>query len=282
MFEIAESQHGIITRAQLFSIGYSESGIGRLLRSHLEVVHPGVYRVIGSVRNRHQHLFAACAWLGDDARISHLTAAELLHLHGKPDDTHMTIRPTNRRGRGSSLVLHRRNIVGDRRLVDGIPCLSAARTIVDCGTLVDEETLETMCASAIRYGIATATTIAARCGQGHAGSAAVARVLKYGEVARLASRLEVRLARLLRKSKLPPSIAQYQVGRYKLDRAWPHLRFAVEADGFQFHGNRLQWKRDRERLAAIEAAGWRVVHVTWDDVTTRPAETLARLGKLAA
>jgi very-short-patch-repair endonuclease len=92
----------------------------------------------------------------------------------------------------------------------------------------------------------------------------------------------VRLARLLRKSKLPPSVAQYPVGRYKLDRAWPNVRFAVEADGFQFHGNRLQWKRDRRRIAAIEAAGWRVIDVTWDDVTLRPQETLARLGNLAA
>jgi very-short-patch-repair endonuclease len=178
--------------------------------------------------------------------------------------------------------VHRRDIAGDRRVVDGVPCLSAARTIVDCGNLVDEETLETMCASAIRYGLATATTVVARCGQGNSGSAAVRRVMKHGEAARLASLLEVKLARLLRKSKLPPSVAQYPVGPYKLDRAWPALRFAVEADGFQFHGSKLQWKRDRRRIAAIEAAGWRVIHVTWDDVTTRPEETQGRLSNIAA
>jgi hypothetical protein len=51
--------------------------------------------------------------------------------------------------------------------------LSAARTVIDCAPMVDEETLETMVATAIRYGLATATTIESRCGQGHAGSGAV-------------------------------------------------------------------------------------------------------------
>jgi hypothetical protein len=42
----------------------------------------------------------------------------------------------------------------------------------------------------------------------------------------------------------------------------------------------------RKRLAAIEAMGWRLVHVTWADVVERPAETLDRirraLGTIAA
>jgi very-short-patch-repair endonuclease len=50
-----------------------------------------------------------------------------------------------------------------------------------------------------------------------------------------------------------------------------------ECDGFEWHGDRLRWKRDRRRIAAIEAAGWRVVHVTWEDVTRYPVETLDRL-----
>lgn len=54
-------------------------------------------------------------------------------------------------------------------------------------------------------------------------------------------------------------------------------RTVCECDGFEWHGKRLQWRRDRRRVAAIEAAGWNIVHVTWDDVTQRPAETLDRL-----
>ena len=57
-------------------------------------------------------------------------------------------------------------------------------------------------------------------------------------------------------------------------RPW---RVGCECDGFESHGNRLAWKRDRRRLAWLEAAGWRIVAVTWDDVTLRPAETIDRL-----
>ncbi|MDQ1481504.1 MAG: hypothetical protein QOI44_2365, partial [Actinomycetota bacterium] len=36
-------------------------------------------------------------------------------------------------------------------------------------------------------------------------------------------------------------------------------------------------KRDRRRLAAIEAARWRIVQVTWADVTEQPGQTIERL-----
>jgi len=61
------------------------------------------------------------------------------------------------------------------------------------------------------------------------------------------------------------------------DFAWPSLRIGCECDGFEHHGSRLAWKRDRSRLAAIEAAGWRIVHVTWADVTLAADQTRDRL-----
>ena len=54
----------------------------------------------------------------------------------------------------------------------------------------------------------------------------------------------------------------------------------VECEGFDYHGGRLVWKRDKRRTAWIEAQGWRLVVVTWDDVTQRPDETTFRI-KLA-
>jgi very-short-patch-repair endonuclease len=93
----------------------------------------------------------------------------------------------------------------------------------------------------------------------------------------LESRLEVKLARLLRTSLLPTPERQFPVGRYRLDFAWPERRIGCECDGFEHHRARLAWKRDRRRLAAIEAAGWRVVQVTWADVTREPDQTLDRL-----
>ncbi|HWS46515.1 MAG TPA: DUF559 domain-containing protein, partial [Acidimicrobiia bacterium] len=76
---------------------------------------------------------------------------------------------------------------------------------------------------------------------------------------------------------LPRPEAQLGIGRYRVDFAWAEQRLVCECDGFHVHGNRVQWKRDRRRVAAIEAYGWRVLHVTWDDVTKHPAQTVDRL-----
>ena len=93
----------------------------------------------------------------------------------------------------------------------------------------------------------------------------------------LESRLEVKTARLLRAHGLRAAANQFAVGHYRLDYAWPLLLLAVECDGFEHHGQRLLWKRDRRRIAALEALGWRLIHVTWDDVTKHPDETVARI-----
>jgi very-short-patch-repair endonuclease len=97
------------------------------------------------------------------------------------------------------------------------------------------------------------------------------------------SRLEVRVARLLRKHKIKPEATQYRVGPYRIDFALSIVRkLGLECDGFEWHGNRLAWKRDRRRIAALEAEGWRLVHVTWDDVDDRPVETIERVRTLAS
>ena len=57
------------------------------------------------------------------------------------------------------------------------------------------------------------------------------------------------------------------------------LGVAVEAEGSEWHANRAQWKTDPMRVAALERLGWRVLIVTWDDVTLRPAETLDRFAR---
>ena len=96
------------------------------------------------------------------------------------------------------------------------------------------------------------------------------------------STLEVKVHRLLRQTSLPRRELQTWVQlpdgrRSRLDFAWPAILVAVECDGFEWHRGRLAWKRDRRRVAAFEAVGWRLVHVTWDDVTKRRAETVDRI-----
>jgi len=210
---------------------------------------------------------------------SHATAGRLLRLPGipKPDEVDVTVdRSTGLRASG--VRVHRATLDRNSRIyVDGIPCTSATRTLVDCAHLLDGETLEGAVERARRLGLTSVGALESHLGRGHPGSARVRHLIRRLEGRPKESRLEVKFARLLRRSGLPAPVAQFVVGAYRVDFAWPLLRVVCECDGFEWHGDRLQWKRDRRRIASIEAAGWRMVHVTWDDVTRRPDETLSRL-----
>jgi len=101
-FQIAERQHGVLTRAQLRALGLSDSQIQRRITTRrLERVLPGVFRVVGSVATRRQRAFAACLWLGDSALVSHTTAGALLRLDGiETRELHLSMPASLRRGRG--------------------------------------------------------------------------------------------------------------------------------------------------------------------------------------
>jgi very-short-patch-repair endonuclease len=248
-------------------------------------VFPAVYRLPGAVRTGRQRVSAAVLWGGDEAAISHTTAARLLRLDAVTfDQLHLTLPKTLGR-RAPGFVLHRMANLPriDVVTVDGIRCTSATRTIIDCASTLDDEPLESAFEQARRMGLTSPNALARRvqelCGRGRPGSASIRRLLAAQSpgARALESRLEVKLARLLRKSSLPTPVRQHRVGRFRLDFAWPGIRVGCECDGFEHHGSRLAWRRDRVRLAAIEAAEWRVVHVTWDDVTREASQTLDRL-----
>src|SRR5262249_35262340 len=140
-----ERQFGVVTRSQLRREGLSDRQIDRRVAgARLEIMHPNVYRVVGSIPGPRQRAKAATLWLGTDAHLSHLTAGGLLHCAESIDDLYVTVEPENRRGqRTKDLVLHRSRLPArDRRIVDGLPCTSAARTLVDCAQLMDDEALE--------------------------------------------------------------------------------------------------------------------------------------------
>jgi very-short-patch-repair endonuclease len=283
---IAEAQFGVFARQQAADVGLSEYALTRrVIAGRWEALFPGVYRFPGTTRTGRQNAMAAVLWGGSSSAISHTTAARLLRVSSTPvDKLHLTV-PTKAGLRSTELVLHHSSTLKaiDLVQVDGIRCTSAARTLIDCAASLGDEALEDAFEQARRMGLTSIAALTRRaeelCGRGRPGSARVRRLLtaQVPTDRALESRLEVKLARLLRKSALPAPERQYPVGRFRLDFAWPSLHIGCECDGFEHHGSRLAWKRDRGRLAAIEAAGWRIVHVTWADVTGEPDQTLDRL-----
>ena len=280
---LAERQYGVITRAQLRDSGLTDRQIHTLLGARLERVHAGVFRVQGSYRSARQRAMAAVLWCGADALLSHETGGSLLRLPVAASElVHVSV-PGNRRRAAADVVVHRTDTLDsrDRVIVDGLPCTSATRTVIDLASVLQGEELEHLFETARRFGLTTRLVLGRRCeelcGRGRAGSAALTALLRAVDERPKESKLEVKTARLLTTHGLRPEATQYRVASYRLDHAWPSLMFGVESDGFQWHGNRLAWKRDRRRIAELETRGWSLVHVTWDDVTTRSLETIERV-----
>lgn len=53
---------------------------------------------------------------------------------------------------------------------------------------------------------------------------------------------------------------QYEIGKYRIDIAFPDSRLAVECDGAQYHrANQLQLERDQKRDKYLARKGWRTL-----------------------
>jgi very-short-patch-repair endonuclease len=66
------------------------------------------------------------------------------------------------------------------------------------------------------------------------------------------------------------------------DFRWPEQRLVIEADGAAYHDNALAKEDDAERQALLEAAGERVIRVTWEQAIAKPAQTLKRFREAGA
>ena len=69
-------------------------------------------------------------------------------------------------------------------------------------------------------------------------------------------------------------------GTFEVDFLFADRRLVIEADGARFHDNVLARRDDVDRQAALEAAGYRVIRLTWDQVTrsARPDGAAAAAG----
>jgi hypothetical protein len=97
------------------------------------------------------------------------------------------------------------------------------------------------------------------------------------------SALEAKLFALMRKAGLPRGVPCFDITDERahhvaqVDLAYPADALAIQVEGYRWHGGRRRFAEDLRARNRLLDLGWRVIHVTWEDLRDRPAELIARL-----
>jgi hypothetical protein len=254
---LAERQHGVIAARQLIALGFGRRAIENRVRAgQLHVWYRGVYAVGHRALTREGRWLAAVLAVGPGAVLSHRTAAALWGIRPTARARIEVTVPVKRRSVGDIQLHHARLAADEVTAVDDIPVTTAARTLVDLAAVLrprevvkaaeQTEILRLPFPDLERY-------------RGRRG----VKSLPRDEPPPTRSELEARFIAFLNANDLPRPLVNARIQGVEADFAWPNVKAMVELDGFATHGTRRAFERDRARDRALQAAGWRVVRVTW-------------------
>lgn len=288
----AAAQHGVFTRAHAARAGATKRMIqGRVATGRWDELHPSVFRVAGTPPSWRQSLLAGCFAWGNGAVASHRAAAPLWSLAGFDPGLVEVIVPRGRKRRAvDGIVAHWLPPLppADITVVDAIPVTTVARTLIDLASVASRETLEEALDDALRRRLVSLPRLRWRLSElsrcGRPGIVAISSLLGARDPSSAVPRsvFETRLLRVLKAAGLPAPTLQHQVRDDRrviavVDFAFPAARLAIEADGYRWHSGRARWEHDLARRNALTSLGWRVLHITWTDLTTNPTAMIHRI-----
>jgi Transcriptional regulator, AbiEi antitoxin/REase_MTES_1575 len=288
---LAERQHGVVSLPQLQCLGLSARAVrDRVAAGRLTRIHRGVYAVgHGRLTQRGRWMATVLAY-GPEAVLSHRSAAA---LHGiRPNNRRkvdVTVPSPSARAR-PGIDVHRSTTLqaADITTIDGIPCTSLARTLLDLAEVVDRRSVERAVGEAeVRriFDLRAVEDVLSRA-IGRRGAPVLQSVLAdYVGPTLTDEELEERFLTLCRAAGLPTPEVNAWITlddgiAYKIDFLWRAEHLAVETDGWESHGTRQSFENDRRRDRLLRLAGWEVIRFTWRDVEREPDEVIALLTRL--
>jgi very-short-patch-repair endonuclease len=263
----------VLALRQLLEIGLSASGVRkRAARGNLHRIHRGVYAVGHPKLTGYGQWMAAVLACGPKASLSHRSAGGLrgLRRDNRPR-TDVSIPGPSARSR-AGIDVHRSVTLTaeDVTLVDGLPCTTVARTLVDLGDVVDRRAVERAVeqAEVLRlFDLHEVQRAMERAGP-RRGTGLLSSVLENLNGPTLtASELEEAFLALCRDANLPtPEVNAWMTlgdgSAIKVDFLWRRERLAVETDGHRFHRTRQSRDRDARRDVLLRLAGFEPVRFT--------------------
>jgi very-short-patch-repair endonuclease len=270
---LADRQHGVIALRQLREIGLSASGVrSRVARGRLHRIHRGVYAVGRSQITGRGHWMAAVLACGPRAALSHRSGAGLWGLRSDNRRKSDISLPSPSARAKDAIEVHRSVTLTaeDITTVDGIPCTTVARTLVDLGDVVNRRAVESAVeqAEVLRlFDLREVERAIERAGP-RRGTSTLLSVLEDLDGPTLtASELEEAFLALCREAALPtPEVNAWLTlgdgSAIKVDFLWRRERLVVETDGHPFHRTRQSRERDTRRDVLVRLAGFEPVRFT--------------------
>jgi hypothetical protein len=273
---LADRQHGVVSRAQLRHLGWSDAATSRgVADGRLHRLFRGTFSVGRARVDNRGRLQAAVLACGQGAVVSHRSAGSLLRLLDKGPVVIDVIAPPARGRKVDGVSFHRvrppgRDEVGT---VDGIPCTGPARTLVDLAGTVGDWTLRSCFERAAQKRILDIPAIEASMDPGRRGNKSLRKLIDEWRHAapvakngKLKSPLEAKVLPLVLRRNLPVPLLNAPVeianGRIEVDFLWPAQRLVVEADSRDFHGTDLAFERDRWRDRELFRVGYSTLRIT--------------------
>jgi very-short-patch-repair endonuclease len=286
---LAAKRYGVFSRADVERLGGTKSAIDwRIAIGRWERVSPGIYRLAGVASSWRQSLLAACLSWGVETSRSHRAAAAVFELAGFEAGIVELIVPRGRWRKDPGAIIHRVALPAvDRMMVAAIPVTTPARTLIDLASVAPAHAVEEALDDALRSKLVSVPRLRWRLAElGRRGRPGVRLIRELvdarGSSAQVPqSVFETRMLRVLSAAGVRP-IVQHEVrsqGRLVavVDFAFPDQRLAIEADGFRWHSGRSRWESDRARRNELTLLGWRVIHVTWNELSNDPGTVVGSI-----
>lgn len=301
LVDLAGTQGFVLTTQQALSGGLQSADLRRLVRRRnwtaprraVRCVLPAPSSTAKAVDEPHgerpEVAAAAVALQRPDHYVSHESAAAMygLPLLTLPKRPRLTVTAMNGGGQAEALVHAARVLPEEVTVWFGVAVLTPARTVVDIARNAGLRSGLVATDAALSDGLITFAELddAVARARNWPGVRTARRLLTLG-CDKIESPLESLSRLLISDADLPLAEPQAWVttdrGPFRVDGLWPDRAVVLEADGL------LKYRvvdpdeddplaLEKLRQEAIERAGYRIVRVSWDDVTRRRSYTIFRI-----
>jgi very-short-patch-repair endonuclease len=284
MADLAARQYGVVTRAQLAALGYSDEMINHDLETgRLQAWHRSVFAVGHTGLSAHGLCMAAVLFRGQGALISHQSAIWLWGLEPKLEiPVHVSVRW---RGHAQDAIgLHHCPALRDEDAAETerIPVTGVPRTLLDYAADAKRVRLERAIDKADRLGLLDLAAVGRITDEvrGHRGRGPLRRAMVvYNEKGFTRSGGEKRMLAALSDAGVRRPAVNHFVEGYELDFYWAPERLAVELDSWEYHRSRRSFEQDRERQENLAMAGIETIRISGTRLRREPRKVANRIAQ---